>query len=251
MRPSTDSRSPSASGACQAFMFVMGNTSGAERLRALEPGEVCGTSSAERLRPLAPGEVGGTSSAERLRSLDPGEIGGTSGAGLRPLGPGEIGRIVTGISVLLNIKIFATRDDSAPFAPPRASGQKADRWKPIADRLRRSRAVLLNIKISAAPDDSAPSAPPRAIEPRIIRLQAGGAEVPRRLKPAPPGLSPKSARLNSGQKADSRKPIADRLRRSRAVARAIARGFQAWRTPRGHKGLRHVVRMRNPVNHVI
>ena len=33
------------------------------------------------------------------------------------------------------------------------------------------------------------------IEPRIIALRSGGAEAPRRLKPAPPGLSRKSARL--------------------------------------------------------
>jgi hypothetical protein len=234
MRPSTDSRSPSASGACQVFMFVMGNTSGAERLQPLAPGEIGGTSGAG-LRPLAPREIGGTSSAERLRLL----------------APGEVGRIATGSSALLNTKIFATRDDSAPFAPPRASGPKADPWKLIADRLRRSRAVLLNIKISAARDDSAPSAPPRAIEPRIIRLQAGGAEAPRRLKPAPPGLSPKSARLNSGQEADRWKPIADRLRRSCAVGHAIARGFPARRAPRRHQCRRHAVRMRNPVNHVI
>jgi hypothetical protein len=46
-------------------------------------------------------------------------------------------------ALLLNIRVFAGRDDSAPLMPPRASGQKADRWKLIADRLRRSRTAPL------------------------------------------------------------------------------------------------------------
>jgi len=35
------------------------------------------------------------------------------------------------------------------------------------------------------------------IEARIIWLQSGGAEAPRRLNACPTGLSPKSAKLNS------------------------------------------------------
>jgi toxin ParE1/3/4 len=44
-------------------------------------------------------------------------------------------------------------------------------------------------------------------EVRIIRLRSGGAEAPRRLKPAPPGLSPKSARLNSLEEQPNRCPV--------------------------------------------
>jgi amino acid transporter len=39
----------------------------------------------------------------------------------------EASQLLTNASVLPNIRIFAGRDDSAPFAPPRACGQKADR----------------------------------------------------------------------------------------------------------------------------
>jgi hypothetical protein len=55
-------------------------------------------------------------------------------------------------SVLL---IFAGRDDSAPFAPPRAGGQKADRRKLIADRLRRSRTVCLCVSVVNNPPHAA------------------------------------------------------------------------------------------------